>query len=248
MHQRLVCAAIAACFVCASGAYAQSSFPFVVFNVFANGGQNPGQPIEAIGGAFYQDPDGDDLPPTSSEIVDFPTVEFDSYIALDSIGPSTLSRTAAGPDFSGITFTQDTLTGGWGSIDGVQSGQGPFPGLQSVFIARVTVPAGTPINAPSLAVDVESDLGGPQRFEGPVTIVDADEPGPRSVLGGGNDRGGGAEYDFLSLRMPTSFASADGRGAVMEFDVFDIYIVAVPAPGSLAMLALGGLIASRRRR
>ncbi len=246
MKQRLM---VAACAVVVSAPVASAStFPFVVFDVFAGGSGNPGQPIQSVGGNFYQDPNGSDFPPTSGAIDSFPALEFDSYVALDPLTASSTSYEASGPGMSNISFGPNVLSGTWGSANGVMSSQGPFFGLQSVFIARLTVPAGAGLDVPSIAVNVDSEGGGPQFFQGPLTIIDEGEDRSLSLFGGA-DRGGGAEYDFLSLRMPTSFSpGADGRGMIQSFDVYDIYVVAVPAPGSLAILALSGVVIGRRRR
>lgn len=216
------------------------ALPFQAFQVSAGGGMGPpGQPVTVTGGVVHQDPMGDDSPPASTAIAGQPSLEFDSYVALDSLGPSTAMYSSAAALISAQPFvTPGALSGQWGNPGGVPSSlTGLFGVDESVFVARLVVTAGAMVDGPLLVGSV-LDEGGPETIESELTILDN---WARPA-----ERGGGAEYLFVGLRSVSPFA-AQALGSP-TFDVYDIYLVRqIPAPGAGSLCVIG-LLALRRRR
>lgn len=133
-----------------------SGATFGVNTVDAGGvtGGSLGNPITWTGGAAFNPGTGSNFPASPNGIFGNAAVEFDSYVAIDPIGPSTASSTSSSPDgyqalgpsniinpTSPTTiFQNDRLTGIWfnaGAGGGfVNSGPG-----DRIFIAQITLRA-----------------------------------------------------------------------------------------------------------
>ena len=214
--------------------------PFQAFQISVGGQPGvPGQPVFVTGGAIHQDPLGDDNPPASTAIGSQPSLEFDSYVGLDSIGPSTPFYSSSAAMISAQPFiTPGALTGQWGNVGGVpSSATGFFGASESVFVARLVVTAEAQIDGPMMVGNVV-DEGGPLMVGSELTILNA--------LARPDDRGGGAEYRFIGIRGVALAARAFGGSGL---DVYDIYLVReIPAPGTLGLGALGMFAWAPRRR
>ena len=99
--------------------------------------------------SYYQDGFGNNYPPSAAFIGFFPSLQDDSYIAMDSMGGSTSTYTASSPGGSTPGFSATaghfadaaTLTGGYFTGGGVASGNDPFGG-NGVMIAQLTTTGG----------------------------------------------------------------------------------------------------------
>lgn len=218
------------------------ALPFQAFQISAGGTPGiPGLPVPVTNGIINQDPLGGDDPPASTAIGVQPSLEFDSYVGLDSIGPSTAMHTSAAATITSPPYAiPETLSGQWGNPAGVPSSLTSLFGLnESVFVSRLVVSVEAEIDGPQLVADI-LDEDGFQTVMSDLTIV------------GGflrpDDRGGGAEYRFFGLKSLSPFA-AQALGGGGSFDVYDIYLVRViPAPGA-ALLSVGFIcFGSLRRR
>lgn len=219
-----------------------SALPFQAFQISAGGQPGvQGLPVIVTGGTIHQDPMGDDQPPASTAIGSLPALEYDSYIALDSIGPSTNIYSSAGAMISSPPYAiPGALSGQWGNGGGVPSSvTGLFGVFESVFVSRLVVTAESQVDGQLLVASV-IDEGGPLTVMSDLTIVNA--------FARPSERGGGAEYRFLGLRTLSPFA-AHGAGLGGTFDVYDIYLVReIPTPGTLALCGCLLVRAAFRRR
>ena len=209
-----------------------NTFSFVTLDIFVGNAPDPGNPIDVVGGLFRQDPNGSNFPPTPSLLVDFPSVEFDTYVALDPIGPTTPQHAALPPDGeANLIFTPNSVSGHWFSNAGVISGQGPFPGEQSVFIGRFAVSQGARLFAPEIAAFVTSQQFGQKLIRQPLQPPLAAGSAPPTASFA--DRGGGSAYDFRSVFSSVGIALAppgQGDRGIVVVDIFDVYIVAAIPP------------------
>ncbi len=181
-----------------------------------------GSPI-TTSGTYYQDAFGNNYPPSAAFIGVFPTLQDDSYIAMDSTGGSTATYTAAGPGGStpgfGATMGHfsdaSTLTGGYFTGGGVASGNDPFGG-NGVMIAQLTTDG--VLTGDNIRVNTQGDF-----------------TGTRSLALNGADNGG-------------LFARAFAARSTQQGMVYEIWITDAPTPGAAAVLGLAGLAGIRRRR
>ncbi len=176
----------------------------------------PNSPISSLFG-FFQHPLGSDLPPHAADIQLDPSLAFDSYAAMDPIGPSTDISTADGPInlAPGPVFpTANQFTGRFLRGGGVISGQSPS-GNPGVFIASLTILSSDFLSGPIATVTVSDALG-----TRPIELA---------LDGGATVRGGGAEYQMRSfLRGVMPIVAQRGGGA--EYAAFDIWVQRV-CPG-----------------
>ncbi len=219
---------------CAIGSSAQAAVPFTVFQV-SFGGAMGGQPLFTTMGQFYQDPQGDNFAPDPANILAFPTLEFDTYVGLDSIGPSTPTYFSNRPmEFDPIMFNTFAVTGSVGSVTGVDSSQAAFAPEESVFIGRFTVQNGATLFTEGLFAMINDPVFGTQNYILPFPPLLTTEEGS------GSQRGGGAEYQLSAFLSEPPVRDP-------QFDTYDLYIV-TPAPPAGAGLLLLGVLALRRKR
>lgn len=240
----------------ASSAAVSTSFGVNVVDAGGVPGGSLGSPITWTPGNAAFDPGfGSDIPPEPGSILASPALEYDSYLAMDPIGPSTPASSfepvawhhAWGPaniirpDSPSTCFAPGRLAGIWysiGSNGGFQmSGVGPN-GRSRLFIAQITLRPGT--SAPTTAGVY-------------VNIRDAGTLNPDGELGAlrfgeanaSNNGGKWGQAYYLeavareAFRVPSAFAGGTS---------YAIYVVALPAPGSAALLVLFGAATIRRRR
>ena len=171
--------------------------------------------------SFYQDGFGNNFPPSAMFIGLVPTLQDDSYVAMDAIGGSTGTRTASAPgggtpgnDATGGFFTAaNSLTGGYFTAGGVASGTSPG-GNAGVMIAQLTT---------------DGSLSGPN------IRVNTSETGTVSLaLDGMGDAGLEAN----------SYAVRSGQFGT----VYEVWVEVIPTPGTAAIFGAAGLAAVRRRR
>ena len=171
---------------------------------------------------FAQHPVGDNYPPSATIIGLLPALADDSYVAMDSVGPSTASHTSSAPGGSpnGSSTTRffdrpDRVDGGWFTAGGVPNGTSPA-GRDGVFIAQLTTDG-------ALSGRVRVNTSG--AIDGTFTL----------------DLNGQGEGRLLARTYPTR-AAADGVSTVYEV------WVEVPAPGTIVVLGCAGGLAWRRQR
>ncbi len=219
-----------------------SALPFQAFEISAGGQMGvPGLPVSVTNGIIHQDPMGGDNPPASTAIGVQPSLEFDSYVGLDSIGPSTPMYTAATAMITSPPYAiPESLSGQWGNAGGVMSSLTLLFGAnESVFVSRLVVSVEAEIDGPLLVGEI-LDENGPQTVMSDLTIVGG--------LLRPDDRGGGAEYRFFGVKSLSPIA-ARGLGGGGSFDIYDIYLVRViPAPGAVWVSAGYICFGSLRRR
>ena len=217
---------------CLSAIASSAGAAFVLNGIDLGGDASlSGDPILVNGGDFYQNGGGDNYPPTAAAIAIDPTLEDDSYIALERVGPSTATFTAAAPGSSepagfgagsGHFDTPATLTGGW--FGAAASSPNPlFGGQDTVFFAQLTVDPGATLSGANIVVT--------------TTSGDPDTDGTRSLVLDGDPNG--------KLCAISSFVGTTTFG---DKYVLYIYEVTIPAPGTTLALAPVTLLALRRRR
>ncbi len=218
---------------CALAPSAMGAVPFSVLQLDFGGGLG-GQPLFTTG-QFYQDPMGDNLAPDPASIVMFPTLEFDSYVGLDSFGPSTPTYFSNRPmELTPIMFGSSSVTGAVGQPGGVPSSNVPFAPEHSVFIGRFTMNNGATLFTEGLFAIINDAVNGTQPYILPFPPMLASEEDGATL------RGGGAEYQLSAV-----FSEPPIRDP--NFDTYDLYII-TPAPSAAAGLLLFGVVALRRRR
>jgi hypothetical protein len=199
-------------------------------------------PIVVVGGGFYQDPAGSDLPPNSALIAVDPSVEFDSYIAM-STGPSTSMFTAAPPDVITVSpFTMaGQMSGAWESHLGAPAIPNPiFDGADAVFIGRLTViPSVGTIEGRAVAFVIE----GEGLYIEPLEIVIPATAGRPS----GGPKSGARTFRCRAVEDLAPLPVGPEGGPLVR--VFDVYIMeeegaVAPAMGGAGVAVLGGLLAA----
>lgn len=182
---------------------------------------------------YYQDAFGNNYPPSAAFINVFPTLECDSYIAMDSNGRSTGTYTSSAPGGSTPGFSStaghfpdtSTLTGGYFTGGGVPSALGSG-GFEGVFIGQVTTDG--VVDAPNVRVNTSGDVNG-------TTSLSAN-----SDVNGGE----GPAVNGLVLWIICRPDPSIGPG---WYDC-EIWVCQVPTPGAAGLLGLAGIAAVRRRR
>lgn len=226
--------------------------PFAVKLVDANP-DSRGDAIQAPG-TLYQEGvfHNSDFAPNSALIGAFgASIAEDSYVTIDSVGPSTASYTAAGPAQAINTggnpsiFTATSLSGTWFFTNPGGTASAPnalFGGADAVFLARMTseVAGDLSLGARGVVVDIVDDetenTGSTNSLLGSFTAFGSNVT--EGVDGG--DLSTGPYFQPYQLLVNTT------QG---EFGtIHDLYVVAIPTPGAAALLGIGGLAAIRRRR
>ncbi|MBN8645471.1 MAG: hypothetical protein J0L61_09570 [Planctomycetes bacterium] len=212
------------------------------YNNAAVGGNNP--PSQSLAGA-------DSLPATA----------FDSYIAIDSRGPTIGESsdgandgyTSSGPgNYIGLSSADSNAfraSGANGSLIGVwfntfdtsSTADLLGAGVDSLFLGQISLrPGSTAPTTQGLVVNIKDNKPG----QNPDGVLGALRFGEANAT----DNGGawGQSY-YLAVRTRTiAGASAAFNGGT----TYEIYVatVAIPAPGAVGVAGLAGLAAFRRRR
>lgn len=201
----------------------------------------------------FQSPVGSNFPPSPSLIGNFPQVEFDSYVAFGG-EPSNGEVGGIAPpvtpdgfgEFEGFFDSPFALDGALGAGEEPGESQINFnSGLQSFFFARLTLPAGSePIGG------IQYEIVGEQEPVFSIIEVVDDTVGSISQPGRGFPEfryTTSARRTAKNVALNTSSLGIAGDTAL--FDVYDLYIELVPAPGAAtAFLAVAGMGLTRRRR
>lgn len=218
---------------------------FVALNIDAGGMAGAlGQPISAQ--VIYQHPQGHNFPPLAESIAEEPDLEYDSYVALGG-SPSTFGYTGrtpwmtlGGSQYYGFFGAQGApiknsdwtrpLNHTWfapgihappGTT--VYSAENPHSGLQSVFVARLTVARGAALTGQSVYVGLQTlesntlagyqlTLNGPTQF---FPIFTNSTPPTE------------ATYRLSAYRSAQPTIPNFG-----DADVYDLYVEAVPTQTS----------------
>ena len=173
--------------------------------------------------SYYQDGFGNNYPPSAAFVGFFPSLASDSYVAMDNMGPSSGTYTAAAPggatpgnSATGGFFTAaNTVTGGYFTGGGVASGADPFGG-NGVMIAQLTT-SGT-LTGNNIRVNTSGDSTG--TFS--LVLNGAGQGGLYALAYNGGDSGQGTRWQIWGTDAPT--------------------------PGAATLLGLAGLAGVRRRR
>lgn len=217
---------------------------FVALNIDAGGMAGAlGQTVSATSNVIYQHPQGSNFPPAAEAIAEEPDLEYDSYVALGG-APSSFGYTGRAPwmtlggsQYHGFFGAQGAaiknndwsrpLNHIWfapgiyappGST--VYSAANPHSGLQSVFVARLTVPRGSTPAGPSVYVGLQTlesstlagyllTLNGPTQF----FPIFANSTPP-------------AEATYRLSAYISAQPTIPGFG---DADVYDLFVEAVPA-------------------
>ena len=175
---------------------------------------------------FYQDPFGNNYPPSHEFIGVFPSLEDDSYVLMDATGPSTPERTAHSPTGSSPGYGPtnghfgakgpNALSGEFRHVPGLASAPSPF-GTHGVMIAQLTT---------------DGELSGGDVW---VFIGEA-SPGLRPIFNGQPDAD-------IAVRSRVSRTAHNGM------QVHEVWVIEVPSPGGAALGGMGiWLCAARPRR
>ncbi len=246
----LTCAGAIALVASTAAAQTQAAPAFRITEIGFGGESGPGIMFDSA----YQDPNGTNFPPTPGNTSEFEQLQFDSYVALGG-SPVTPDSAAFAPDVvdpgfdaqNGYFDEQGLLRGRVFSDNGTPSLINPLSGRESVFFARLTVPTGTFITGTVSFTTVEFGA-----LELPIEFVDAS--GTPTI---DDPSRGFREFKVVSQKTESRKAlnvfseSEVARGLPFTtelFDVYDLYIEQVPAPGAASLLGLAGLAALRRRR
>lgn len=214
----------------ASASISDAAFRLTFVDLGGGGGLS-GSPIEITSGVgnFYQDAAGDNYAPTAADIMMHPSLQWDSYIAIDSIGPSTPTYTSMAPGGSqppgfdannGHFDTVGSLEGGW-SGDAQAVGNPLFGGSLTAFFAQLTVPVGETVSGASVVVTTTGNLPG--------------NSGTRTLTLDGAPNG---RLCGISYKGDTTIYG----------DSYYCYIYEIPAPGAAGVIGIGMLGMMRRRR
>lgn len=252
------CAIVHVCSVvsiaCCVGAAGGQSFQLNVIDAGGIPGGTLGKPITWTPSTLAYNPGiGSNFPPSPNAIFGSENLEFDSYIAIDPIGPSTSSSTSSSvegyqslgptnllnPTGSPTTpFLAGKLTGLWfnTSSNGSWVTAGPE---NRIFIAQISLAPGS---------------SGPTT-EGLMVNIRDGRPGqdPNGVLGAlrfgidnaSNNSGNWAQsYHLKAFGRPITSASPAFIGGTC----WDIFVVVAPSPCSAGLLGVGGLIGVAQRK
>jgi len=214
-----------------------------------------GSPItwtHATNGAAYNNAsNAGDGPVSPTLIFNIPAAEFDSYIAIDPVGPSTGNSTSSSTDGyqalgpgNVIVPTGQTTVLSSGSLGGVWFNAAAGGGFVNsgagdrLFITQLSLRPG------SSGLDTAGLL---------VNIKDAGTANPNGSLGSlkfglanATNNGGlwGQSYYLDTVVRTISNVNTNFNGGTS----YAVFIVAVPAPGAAGIAGLAGLVAIRRRR
>ena len=202
-------------------------------------------------------------PPTQGLVFGLPAAGFDSYIAIDSIGPSTPESstgandgyTSAGPgNYLGVSSSDTnafrattagaprvgSIIGVWFNTFVTQSSTAAGFGDHAIFIGQVTLRSG------SSALDTAGLL---------INVIPGSSTDPsQGVLGtvrfgaANASNNGGLWNQFYYLDVKTR-AATGLPAAFSGATTYEIYVVSlVPTPGAAGLAGLAGVAALRRRR
>ena len=178
-----------------------------------------------IDGAFYQHELGDNYPPPSFFLDFAPDLRFDSYVLMDSNGPTTPIYSASAPGGAvppfgpteGFFSAEGRFWGGYFTAGGAPAGPDPWGG-HGVMIAQLTM-TGSFLRPFGFHVYASGELDG--------------------FFSVGNDE------SPLAARIHTSHRDLEIDG--VRYNVNQLWVTDTPTPGTSALL-LAGLLAWRRRR
>lgn len=202
----------------------------------------------------YQHGAGGNVPPTPNAVFSIPTLTYDSYVALDSNGPTIASSTSSSSDgylshaphivenptsSPSSPFSAGALGGWWFNVDanGGPVSSGP---LDRVFIGQITLRPGSSMpDTAGLAVSI-IEVGDSNQFG----IIGRIRFGEEHATD--NDGRWDQGYYLERVGRPVSGLNATFDGGT----TWEIYVRAsdVPAPGFGAVVAGAGFAAIRRRR
>lgn len=208
--------------------------------------------VAGPGGLFVSAPGayqaflGNNFPPSPAIIVETPEAEFDSYVAFGG-SPSTVNGAAPSPpdtpagfdDEIGFFDSSTAVEGALFDLEGRESFSqiNPASDRQSFFFARLTLPVGQIVTG-----QVFIDLPQFDQMVLPIEQFDPERPGSGR---------GFSEFRVISQKTRKNVplpSQIPARGDTELFDVFDLYVEYVPAPGTGAAFALFGLAGATRRR
>lgn len=150
------------------------------------------------------------------------------------LGNTISSSDASGPIGGGQFITQLSLSSSDGELFPTGFSVGGFPATGGGFFLGANA-GGTPLNIPGGATVVQALVGG---FDSGGGLL----YGPFDITGFGNFTAGpGGTWDGS---LGVSISNAAGLGTA----TFVLEVIYTPAPSAMALLGLGGLAATRRRR
>ena len=210
-----------------AAASAASAAPF--YAILVDSGTFPGTlgaPIRPSAGTFYQDPQGDNYPPSISDAVLYPTLAFDSFVALGppptatsfSHAPALAVNASEGGGlfFPSLHKPSTQLAGVWatyGKYATPNARSGPTPiGKEGVFVARLTVRQGAHLTGSKVFVAAVTDsakytmLFASAAIDG-LSVADKSAPGSEVLV---------LRSYLLTTTMIPGFGAAD---------VYDLYMV-----------------------
>ena len=208
-------------------------------------------------GAAYNNGAGSDNPPSPSLIDLSAAVGFDSYIAIDPVGPSTAHTTNNPPDGYQALGPGNIITpAGQSSVFGASGVNGSLGGVwfnanasggfvtsgagDRMFIAQISLRpnASAPTTAGILANIKDGGTISPDGSLGTIKFGLANASSNNGLWG--------QRYHLEAVGRTISGVSAAFNGGTS----WAIYIVAtpIPAPGAVGLAGLAGLAAIRRRR
>ncbi|MCA9292404.1 MAG: hypothetical protein KDA20_01170 [Phycisphaerales bacterium] len=219
-------------------------------------GSRPGTGIDITGGTIYQDSfgtPGATGEPNAAFIPLAPSLEFDSYLTIDS-GPVTASYAggdvaAVGPVPGTIGFSASDFRGGWflsgNFVPAFAVSDKPNVSYE-LFVGRITH-TGTLSGKLSVAI-AEENSAGFKTIEGDIVtdpqaggLITHDVNGNRLVK---NILDPNSGYAWVAKEFQQVVGST-------TYTVTDLYlqnVTLVPTPGALGLLGVAGLGAIRRRR
>ncbi|MFM9958501.1 MAG: hypothetical protein ACKVZJ_10520 [Phycisphaerales bacterium] len=243
-HVAMLGAAALAIIGCGSSAIARASFDVNTIDAGGIPGGSLGNPIVWSGGAAFQAVNGSDSPPTWPDIQFDPALGFDSYVAIDPVGPSSFppGYTARGPD--GIftpgggpsLFSTAALSGVW-FTNGPDSGFVGSGAGDRIFIAQITLRlTSSGPNTQGVLVNLRDSGTGNAGALGLLRF---------GLANASNNGGLWAQSYYLDVETrAVSGVSPTFNGGTS----YAIYIRAIPAPGVGGVLVLAGVAAARRVR
>lgn len=221
----------------AGSALAADGFAIGAIDAGGVTGSDPLASLMVVGGTIYQNAFGSDFEPNQAFIGLAPELEFDSYVTVDH-SPVTAAPGYNGGDVPNASFlpgstgfTGTSLGGAW-FITGpfVSSVMNPSTNLHEVFVARIT------------------HTGMLTGYLG--TTISEDNVTTRTV---GSGLGATFDSDTMSSALEETYVWIVRETTVeiggTNYTVSDLYLQqGVPTPGAVALLGVGGIAATRRRR
>lgn len=198
-------------------------------------------------------------PPTASLGQSLPASMFDSYIAIDSRGPSTPNSTSSSNDgysssgpgnYIGLSSADSNAfraSGANGSLIGVwfntfdtsSTADLLGAGIDSLFLGQISLRSGsTAPTTQGLVVNIKDNAPG----QNPDGVLGALRFGEANAT---NNGGAWGQSYYLAVRTRTiAGVNANFNGGT----TYEIYVATIPTPGAASVAGLAGLVALRRRR